>query len=259
MPGSSHRWATAMPSSTARRSRARSTSRVAASGSSSTRRWSTRRACCHRERGVPDDVSWATLADLGQQLVVHRKRRGTTGLDLQWWLVPTSSVRSTRSAACSSTCTTCRAASPGPRSGPSSDRARLPQGRRDPRRAHPRDTAHSRPSECDESFDARDDRSWASLPRARLPRRDLHVVAARRAARRLPRGRLEHRALPAPLPPSSTVRPTTGANIMLLRVRSRAEVDRRAPAAHDARAGDRGAPPRRRPWETRTGWLDPHR
>jgi hypothetical protein len=41
----------------------------------------------HRERGVPDDVSWATLADLGQQLVVHRNRRGTTGLDLQWWLV----------------------------------------------------------------------------------------------------------------------------------------------------------------------------
>jgi hypothetical protein len=42
----------------------------------------------HAERGVPDDISWATLADLGQQLVVHRKRRGTTGLDLQWWLVP---------------------------------------------------------------------------------------------------------------------------------------------------------------------------
>ena len=41
----------------------------------------------HRERGVPDDISWATLADLGQQLVIHRKRRGTTGLDLQWWLV----------------------------------------------------------------------------------------------------------------------------------------------------------------------------
>ena len=42
----------------------------------------------HGERGVPDDISWATLADLGQQLVIHRKRRGTTGLDLQWWLVP---------------------------------------------------------------------------------------------------------------------------------------------------------------------------
>ncbi len=42
----------------------------------------------HVERGVPDDISWATLADLGQQLVIHRKRRGTTGLDLQWWLVP---------------------------------------------------------------------------------------------------------------------------------------------------------------------------
>ena len=41
----------------------------------------------HHERGVPDDISWATLADLGQQLIVHRKRRGTVGLDLQWWLV----------------------------------------------------------------------------------------------------------------------------------------------------------------------------
>ncbi len=42
----------------------------------------------HRALDVPDDISWATLADLGQQLVVHRNRRGTTGLDLQWWLVP---------------------------------------------------------------------------------------------------------------------------------------------------------------------------
>ena len=40
----------------------------------------------HQARGVSDDISWATLADLGQQLVVHRNRRGTTGLDLQWWL-----------------------------------------------------------------------------------------------------------------------------------------------------------------------------
>ncbi len=41
----------------------------------------------HRSRGVSDDISWATLADLGQQMVIHRKRRGSTGLDLQWWLV----------------------------------------------------------------------------------------------------------------------------------------------------------------------------
>ena len=41
----------------------------------------------HLARGVPDDISWATLGDVGQQLAVHRKRRGTTGLDLQWWLV----------------------------------------------------------------------------------------------------------------------------------------------------------------------------
>jgi len=42
----------------------------------------------HARRGVPDDISWATLADLGQQMVVHKRRQGTTGLDLQWWLVP---------------------------------------------------------------------------------------------------------------------------------------------------------------------------
>ena len=44
------------------------------------RRW-------HREHGVPNHVSWATLADLGQQVMLHRRRHGTTGLDLQWWLV----------------------------------------------------------------------------------------------------------------------------------------------------------------------------
>ncbi|HMK12110.1 MAG TPA: acyltransferase domain-containing protein [Acidimicrobiales bacterium] len=42
----------------------------------------------HARRGVPDDISRATLADLGQQMVIHRRRHGTIGLDLQWWLVP---------------------------------------------------------------------------------------------------------------------------------------------------------------------------
>ncbi|HTN80887.1 MAG TPA: acyltransferase domain-containing protein [Acidimicrobiales bacterium] len=42
----------------------------------------------HARRGVPDEVSRATLADLGQQMVIHRRRHDSVGLDLQWWLVP---------------------------------------------------------------------------------------------------------------------------------------------------------------------------
>jgi GNAT-like C-terminal domain/N-acyltransferase N-terminal domain len=41
----------------------------------------------HRQRGIPDDVSWATLADLGRQMALHRKMYGSGGLDTQWWLV----------------------------------------------------------------------------------------------------------------------------------------------------------------------------
>jgi hypothetical protein len=40
----------------------------------------------HARHGVPDDVSWATLADLGQHVRLHRRRHGTTGLDTQFWL-----------------------------------------------------------------------------------------------------------------------------------------------------------------------------
>ncbi|MFF2849332.1 acyltransferase domain-containing protein [Streptomyces sp. NPDC058001] len=39
----------------------------------------------HRERGIPDDVSRRTLADLGRHLAVHRRRRGTCGLLFPWW------------------------------------------------------------------------------------------------------------------------------------------------------------------------------
>ena len=40
----------------------------------------------HRARGVPDDVSRRTLADLGRNMVVHRRRYGRAGLQAPWWL-----------------------------------------------------------------------------------------------------------------------------------------------------------------------------
>jgi hypothetical protein len=40
----------------------------------------------HAARGVPDDVSWATLADLGQHVGLYRWRNGSTGFDSQFWL-----------------------------------------------------------------------------------------------------------------------------------------------------------------------------
>lgn len=41
----------------------------------------------HAGRAIPDDVSWATLADLGRQLRVHRRIFGRAGLHTQDWLV----------------------------------------------------------------------------------------------------------------------------------------------------------------------------
>jgi GNAT-like C-terminal domain/N-acyltransferase N-terminal domain len=43
------------------------------------RRW-------HRRHGIPDEVSWATLADLGRQLGLHRRMHGTAGLAAPTWL-----------------------------------------------------------------------------------------------------------------------------------------------------------------------------
>ncbi|MER7679259.1 acyltransferase domain-containing protein [Streptomyces sp. NPDC096934] len=40
----------------------------------------------HRARGIPDDVSRRTLADLGRQVAVHRRRLGTPGLLFPWWI-----------------------------------------------------------------------------------------------------------------------------------------------------------------------------
>ncbi|WP_307865648.1 acyltransferase domain-containing protein [Streptomyces montanisoli] len=39
----------------------------------------------HRERGVPDEIGRRTLADLGRQLAVHRRRYGTGGLTSPGW------------------------------------------------------------------------------------------------------------------------------------------------------------------------------
>jgi GNAT-like C-terminal domain/N-acyltransferase N-terminal domain len=43
------------------------------------RRW-------HRQRAIPDDVSWATLTDLGRHLAVYRRIHGESGLDYPVWL-----------------------------------------------------------------------------------------------------------------------------------------------------------------------------
>jgi hypothetical protein len=40
----------------------------------------------HHERGIADDVSWATLADLGEHIAIYRRIFGITGLDVPQWL-----------------------------------------------------------------------------------------------------------------------------------------------------------------------------
>ncbi|WP_234021462.1 acyltransferase domain-containing protein [Streptomyces sp. 142MFCol3.1] len=40
----------------------------------------------HRERGIPEDVSRRTLADLGRHVAVHYRRAGTPGLLFPWWI-----------------------------------------------------------------------------------------------------------------------------------------------------------------------------
>ncbi|MFC4008651.1 acyltransferase domain-containing protein [Nonomuraea purpurea] len=41
----------------------------------------------HRRLGVPEEVSWATFADLGRNMAVHRKRHGTGGLHAPDWFM----------------------------------------------------------------------------------------------------------------------------------------------------------------------------
>lgn len=41
----------------------------------------------HRSLGIPEDISRASLADLGRNVRVHRKREGVGGLGVMWWLM----------------------------------------------------------------------------------------------------------------------------------------------------------------------------
>lgn len=43
------------------------------------RRW-------HQQHVIPDDVAWATLADLGRHMAIYHRVHGVTGLDSQNWL-----------------------------------------------------------------------------------------------------------------------------------------------------------------------------
>jgi hypothetical protein len=40
----------------------------------------------YRARGISDEIAQATLADLGRNVRVHRKREGVGGLGVAWWL-----------------------------------------------------------------------------------------------------------------------------------------------------------------------------
>jgi hypothetical protein len=40
----------------------------------------------HQSRGISDDVSWTTLADLGRQMALHRQIRGAGGVHARPWL-----------------------------------------------------------------------------------------------------------------------------------------------------------------------------
>lgn len=40
----------------------------------------------HRERGIPEAISWASLADLGRHMALHRRIHAAAGIDAFWWL-----------------------------------------------------------------------------------------------------------------------------------------------------------------------------
>lgn len=40
----------------------------------------------HQARGIPDQVSWATLSDLGRHVAIHRRVNGSTGITVPSWM-----------------------------------------------------------------------------------------------------------------------------------------------------------------------------
>lgn len=40
----------------------------------------------HERLGIPDEVSWATLADLGRHVAIHHRMTGATGVDAPGWM-----------------------------------------------------------------------------------------------------------------------------------------------------------------------------
>ncbi len=40
----------------------------------------------HRSRGIPEEISWASMADLGRHMAIHRRTYGATGVDAPWWV-----------------------------------------------------------------------------------------------------------------------------------------------------------------------------
>src|SRR5262249_18129809 len=41
----------------------------------------------HARRGIPDTISWETLAQLGELVAVHRRKIGVGGMNIQGWTV----------------------------------------------------------------------------------------------------------------------------------------------------------------------------
>jgi hypothetical protein len=40
----------------------------------------------HRSRGITEDISWASMADLGRHMAIHRRTYGAAGVDAAWWV-----------------------------------------------------------------------------------------------------------------------------------------------------------------------------
>ena len=40
----------------------------------------------HRSRGIAEEISWASMADLGRHMRIHRRMYRATGVDAAWWI-----------------------------------------------------------------------------------------------------------------------------------------------------------------------------